>query len=84
MAQGAEVDAARPDPRQVLTPRETEVLALTARGLRNQDVAEALSVSIHAVRFHLAAIYRKLGVANRTEAAARYLVPALDDHRERP
>jgi DNA-binding CsgD family transcriptional regulator len=39
-------------------------------------------VTIHAVKFHLAAIYRKLGVANRTEAAVLYLrsaaAPSLD------
>jgi hypothetical protein len=42
---------------------------LIAQGLTNVEVARRLEVTIHAVKFHLASIYRKLGVANRTEAA---------------
>jgi DNA-binding CsgD family transcriptional regulator len=57
----------------VLTPREREVLEMTARGLSNRQMAERLEVSIHAVKFHLAMIYRKLQVANRTEASFVYL-----------
>jgi len=56
-----------------LTPRESEVMSAVARGLTNQQTADRLEVSVHAVKFHLASIYRKLGVANRTEAAAQYL-----------
>lgn len=57
----------------LLSPREAEVLALMSQGLTNQQLAGQLNVSVHAVKFHLAAIYRKLGVANRTEAAVTYL-----------
>jgi DNA-binding NarL/FixJ family response regulator len=53
----------------VLSPREVEVIEMAALGLTNQQVAARLNVTVHAVKFHLAAIYRKLGVANRTEAA---------------
>jgi DNA-binding CsgD family transcriptional regulator len=56
-----------------LTPREQQVLAMTARGLTNQQIAVGLAVSIHAVKFHLATIYRKLHVSNRTEATFLYL-----------
>jgi DNA-binding NarL/FixJ family response regulator len=56
-----------------LSRREAEVLELLARGLTNSQIAAALGVTVHAVKFHLAAIYRKLGVANRTEAAGIYL-----------
>lgn len=56
-----------------LSPRETQVLEETALGLTNEQVAARLDVTVHAVKFHLAAIYRKLEVANRTEAAAVYL-----------
>ena len=56
-----------------LSPREHEVIQLAARGLRNSQVAEELHVSVHAVKFHLASAYRKLGVANRTQAAVAYL-----------
>jgi DNA-binding CsgD family transcriptional regulator len=57
----------------LLTPREIEVLHRTATGRTNADVAADLGVSVHAVKFHLAAIFRKLQVQNRTEAAAWYL-----------
>lgn len=63
----------RPEPLSILSRREAEVLELTSRGLTNSQVAAGLDVSVHAVKFHLAAIYRKLGVSNRTEAAVVYL-----------
>jgi DNA-binding CsgD family transcriptional regulator len=56
-----------------LTARERQVLDMTAHGLTNLQIAERLEVTVHAVKFHLATIYRKLGVANRTEATFRYL-----------
>lgn len=58
---------------RLLSARELQVLHLTSLGLTNAEVATRLSVSVHAVKFHLAAIYRRLGVANRTEAAFLYL-----------
>ena len=56
-----------------LSPREREVLANASLGLSNGEIAERLHVTVHAVKFHLAAIYRKLGVANRTSASVLYL-----------
>lgn len=56
-----------------LTPREREVLAMVASGLTNAEVARRLGLTVHAIKFHLAAIYRRLGVGNRTEAAVAYL-----------
>lgn len=58
---------------QRLSVRETEVLKLAALGLRNHGIAERMDLSLHAVKFHLASVYRKLEVANRTEAAVVYL-----------
>ena len=58
---------------RTLTPREAEVLELVSHGLTNSEAAAHLDVSVHAVKYHLASIYRKLGVANRTEAAGLYL-----------
>jgi DNA-binding CsgD family transcriptional regulator len=52
-----------------LTPREAEVLALVAAGLRNAEIAERLYLTPKTVSHHLAAIYAKLGVASRVEAA---------------
>ena len=68
----------RPSVDGLLSARELEVLQLTSLGLTNAEVARRLSVSVHAVKFHLAAIYRRLGVANRTEAAVFYLRAGID------
>jgi DNA-binding NarL/FixJ family response regulator len=51
-----------------LTERETEVLDLLAKGLANKQIAAALSISEHTVKFHVSSIYTKLNVTNRTEA----------------
>jgi DNA-binding NarL/FixJ family response regulator len=51
-----------------LTERETQVLALLAQGLANKQIARSLGISEHTVKFHVSAIYAKLGVTNRTEA----------------
>jgi DNA-binding CsgD family transcriptional regulator len=56
-----------------VSPRESQVLEMTSQGLTNDEIARRLNVTTHAVKFHLASIYRKLGVANRTEAAVLYL-----------
>jgi two-component system nitrate/nitrite response regulator NarL len=56
-----------------LTPRELEVLHATATGRTNAGVAADLGISVHAVKFHLASIFRKLDVHNRTEAAVAFL-----------
>jgi two-component system, NarL family, response regulator LiaR len=56
-----------------LSPRECEVLRLATQGLTNAEIAARMEVTVHAVKFHLASIYRKLGVANRTEAAVVFL-----------
>ena len=46
---------------------------MIASGLTNAEAAARLHLSVHAIKFHLAAIYRRLGVTNRTEAAVTYL-----------
>jgi len=56
-----------------LSLRETQVLEMASRGMTNSQMAADLCLSVHAIKFHLAAIYRKLGVANRTEAAVAYI-----------
>jgi DNA-binding NarL/FixJ family response regulator len=52
-----------------LTARELEILEAVARGLSNRGVGDELFLSDQTVKFHLHKIYRKLKVANRTEAA---------------
>ena len=69
-------DVTESDPRATLSRREQEVLEMASLGLTNSEVAKRLDVTIHTVKFHLAATYRKLGVTNRTEAAVLYRSPA--------
>src|SRR6185312_7182795 len=54
-----------------LTPRELEVVALLAQGLRNAQIAERLVVSQKTVDHHVSAILRKLEVQTRGEAGAK-------------
>jgi len=53
-----------------LTPQETAVTDLVARGLTNREVAAELHVTIKTVQYHLTRIYTKLGVRSRSELAA--------------
>jgi two-component system, NarL family, response regulator LiaR len=59
----------RPRPASLLTPRETEVLALIARGQPNKVIARELGVSEKTVKTHVSNLLGKLGVADRTQAA---------------
>jgi predicted ATPase/DNA-binding CsgD family transcriptional regulator len=54
-----------------LTPAELDVATLAAGGLSNPQIATRLFVSRATVKMHLSSVYLKLGVANRTELAAR-------------
>jgi ATP/maltotriose-dependent transcriptional regulator MalT len=58
---------------EALTARELSVLGLVADGLPNREIARALDISEHTVKFHLASIFGKLGVSTRTEAVQRGL-----------
>lgn len=51
-----------------LTNREAETLELLAEGLANKQIALALGISEHTVKFHVSSIYSKLGASNRMEA----------------
>jgi DNA-binding CsgD family transcriptional regulator len=53
-----------------LSLREREVLALLAEGASNKEIARALALSIHTVKFHVAALTEKLGARSRGEAVA--------------
>jgi len=54
--------------RELLTGRESEVLALLARGWSNRNIARELSIAEVTVRTHISRILDKLGVSNRVEA----------------
>lgn len=51
--------------KEILSPRETEVLKLLAQGLKHSEIAEQLFISTTTVRFHIKNIYTKLGVNNK-------------------
>jgi DNA-binding NarL/FixJ family response regulator len=53
-----------------LTPRETEVLKLLARGASYPEIGTMLAISLSTVQFHIRAIYRKLEVGTKAEATA--------------
>ena len=54
-----------------LTAREVDVLGELARGVANKTIAGRLGISEHTVKFHVASIFAKLGVASRTEAVTQ-------------
>ena len=56
-------------PKEVLTKREVEVLALVARGMTNQEIARRLVISPHTVATHVGNILSKMRASNRHEAA---------------
>lgn len=63
-----------------LTKREVEILQLVSEGHSNGELARMLWVTEQTVKFHLSNIYRKLGVANRTEASRWAQVHGLLTH----
>jgi DNA-binding NarL/FixJ family response regulator len=56
-----------------LTPREAEVLFWVARGKTNDEIATVLGIGLTTVKKHLESTFAKLGVENRTSAAAMAL-----------
>ena len=54
-----------------LTERELNVLKYLVRGMRNEEISERLNISVHTTKAHLEAIYQKLGVNNRVQAAIK-------------
>ena len=62
---------------QTLTPREEEVLRLVATGAANREIGQRLFISELTVKMHLASIFRKLQVNDRTKAAILALKAGL-------
>jgi DNA-binding NarL/FixJ family response regulator len=63
-----------------LTQRETDILALLSEGMSNREIARSLFLSEKTVKAHLAAVFRKLSVANRTQAAMAAVSMGLGPH----
>jgi two-component system nitrate/nitrite response regulator NarL len=57
--------------RELLTPRELEVLAAIADEDTNKPVSRRLDISLHTVKFHIEAVFRKSSARTRTEAVAK-------------
>ena len=55
--------------RPSLTLREREILKLAGQGLSNAEIAEQLNLSPHTIKSHIHNLLRKIGAANRAEAA---------------
>lgn len=64
-------------PNEDLSARELEVLRLTSRGLRTEEIARSLHLTAHTVNFHLGNVTAKLGVRGRTQAVVRALLLGL-------
>jgi DNA-binding NarL/FixJ family response regulator len=76
-----DVSARKDDDRQTgpwsLTQRELEVLQLLAEGTTNGEISQRLYISPKTTKNHLAAIFQKLDVTNRTHALVRAVVMGL-------
>lgn len=82
-------NAFSPDVKQLLnkaehdadfTQRQRDILCALSRGLTNQDIAVQFGITVSGIKQHLAAIFAKLGAANRTEAVAEAIRRHLIDH----
>lgn len=56
---------------ETMSARELEVLELLSQGLANKQIAQRLKISDHTVKFHISAIFAKLGASSRTDAVSR-------------
>lgn len=55
-----------------LSPRHRQILALIAQGMRNEEIAGELDLSPNTIKFHIQALYLRLEVRNRVQAANQY------------
>jgi len=59
--------------RAMLSPRQTEVAQLVARGLSDKEIGNALNLSEETVSWHLRGVFRRFGVHSRSAAAADFV-----------
>jgi LuxR family transcriptional regulator of csgAB operon len=67
--EGTDQDEAAMNASELLTSRQTEILALVSVGATNDEIADKLYLSSHTVKTHLYNIFRKINVPNRLQAA---------------
>ena len=60
--------------KNLLTPREIEVMNLLINGYNNSKISEELCISEHTTKAHISSIYEKLKVSNRVQATVKYLL----------
>lgn len=61
-----------------VTRREEQVLSLIAAGMKNAEIAQCMGLSVRTVHAHLANIYSKFGVQNRSAALVEFLKKRLE------
>ena len=64
-------------PKEILTPRENEILSYLVDGWSNDEIADRLKITKSTVKFHLRGLYQHLGVTRRTEAVREGLLRGL-------
>ena len=64
-----------------LTEKESQIVALAVRGLRNRDIAEEIGTSTQVVKNCMKDIYNKLGVDGRVRLVLRYYAQPIRDYR---
>ncbi|MEJ2236621.1 MAG: response regulator transcription factor, partial [Syntrophobacterales bacterium] len=67
--EGTDEDLSSRRAKEILTSRQTEILAQVAVGASNDEIAERLCLSPHTVKTHLYNIFKKINVTNRLQAA---------------
>ena len=74
-ATGEKVRKHTVETRYDLTPQESRISELAAKGATNQDIAAQMFISPATVEYHLCHVYRKLGIRSRTQLAHTLLHP---------
>ena len=63
--------------KEVLSPREVEILRLASRGMSNKEIADKLYLSVRTIKAHLTNIFNKMGVGSRIDAIIKGLKEGL-------
>jgi DNA-binding NarL/FixJ family response regulator len=79
LATGERVRARETEPASALTPQESQIATLAARGMTNPQIGAELFISPHTVEWHLRKVYTKLGITSRRALpGALAIAPATD------